>query len=135
MNRPAMPSAVDEDQAMGDLRREVREFISQETAAGRFVGQVDSWLTGWDEDFSRSLAERGWLGMTIPVHYGGRGQSFLERFVVTEELLAAGAPPRRPLDRGPADRAVAAQVRHRVSENEATSRNCLRRNLFRHRHE
>ena len=38
MNRPAMPSAVDEDQAMGDLRREVREFISQETAAGRFVG-------------------------------------------------------------------------------------------------
>ncbi|ASR03136.1 Glutaryl-CoA dehydrogenase [Gordonia rubripertincta] len=92
MNRPAMPSAVDEDQAMGDLRREVREFISQETAAGRFVGRVDSWLTGWDEDFSRSLAERGWLGMTIPVHYGGRGQSFLERFVVTEELLAAGAP-------------------------------------------
>jgi alkylation response protein AidB-like acyl-CoA dehydrogenase len=30
--------------------------------------------------------------MTIPAEYGGHGASFLERFVVTEELLAAGAP-------------------------------------------
>ena len=30
--------------------------------------------------------------MTVPVAYGGHGRSFLERFVVTEELLAAGAP-------------------------------------------
>lgn len=30
--------------------------------------------------------------MTIPTEYGGRGRSFMERFVVTEELLAAGAP-------------------------------------------
>ena len=30
--------------------------------------------------------------MTVPVAYGGHGLSFLERFVVTEELLAAGAP-------------------------------------------
>lgn len=111
-----MPSAVDEDQAMGDLRREVREFISQETAAGRFVGQVDSWLTGWDEDFSRSLAERGWLGMTIPVHYGGRGQSFLERFVVTEELLAAGAP-------SPPTGSRTGRSRRRCSSTAPSSRN------------
>ena len=30
--------------------------------------------------------------MTVPVEYGGHGRTFLERFVVTEELLAAGAP-------------------------------------------
>ena len=30
--------------------------------------------------------------MTVPSEYGGHGRSFLERFVVTEELLAAGAP-------------------------------------------
>jgi alkylation response protein AidB-like acyl-CoA dehydrogenase len=30
--------------------------------------------------------------MTVPTEYGGHGRSFLERFVVTEELLAAGAP-------------------------------------------
>jgi alkylation response protein AidB-like acyl-CoA dehydrogenase len=28
----------------------------------------------------------------VPVEYGGHGRSFLDRFVVTEELLAAGAP-------------------------------------------
>ncbi len=30
--------------------------------------------------------------MTIPPEYGGHGRGFLERFAVTEELLAAGAP-------------------------------------------
>lgn len=30
--------------------------------------------------------------MTVPVEYGGHGRSFSERFIVTEELLAAGAP-------------------------------------------
>ena len=30
--------------------------------------------------------------MTIPAEYGGGGRSPLERFVVIEELLAAGAP-------------------------------------------
>lgn len=30
--------------------------------------------------------------MTVPAEYGGHGRSFVERFAVTEELLAAGAP-------------------------------------------
>ena len=30
--------------------------------------------------------------MTWPKQYGGQDKSFLERYVVTEELLAAGAP-------------------------------------------
>jgi len=30
--------------------------------------------------------------MTIPTEYGGHGRTFVERLVVTEELLAAGAP-------------------------------------------
>lgn len=40
------------------------------------------------------LAERGYVGMTWPAEYGGRARSNLERYVVTEELLAAGAPVR-----------------------------------------
>lgn len=77
---------------MDDLRAEVRQFVDAQFADGRITPRIDSWLTGWHEDFSRALADRGWVGMTIPIEYGGRGCSHLERFVVTEELLAAGAP-------------------------------------------
>lgn len=84
-------SAVDPS-AAAELRIEVRHFLAEQLAAGAFTPAVDAWLCGWDEDFTASLAARGWLGMTVPVAYGGHGRSFLERFVVTEELLAAGAP-------------------------------------------
>lgn len=78
--------------ATEDLRFEVRDFLADQSAAGAFTPSVDAWLTGWDESFTAALAARGWLGMTVPAEYGGHGRSFLERFVVTEELLAAGAP-------------------------------------------
>lgn len=74
------------------LRAEVRAFLAEERAAGRWTPRPDVWLSGWDERFSRELGRRGWLGMTIPKEYGGRGASALDRYVVTEELLAAGAP-------------------------------------------
>jgi alkylation response protein AidB-like acyl-CoA dehydrogenase len=77
---------------LGELRSEVRGFLAGERAAGRFVPACDAWLSGWDEPFSRRLAGRGWVGMTIPPQYGGHGRSALERYVVIEELLAAGAP-------------------------------------------
>ena len=74
------------------VRAEVRAFLAEEQAAGRWTPRADVWLSGWDERFSRELGRRGWLGMTIPEEYGGRGASALDRYVVTEELLAAGAP-------------------------------------------
>ncbi|MCG3754050.1 acyl-CoA dehydrogenase family protein [Amycolatopsis sp. Poz14] len=73
-----------------ELRAEVRAFLADQ--AERFRPRVDSWLVGWDEEFTRALAAKGWLGMTVPAEYGGHSRSHLERFVVTEELLAAGAP-------------------------------------------
>lgn len=87
-----MPPPVLEPEALTDLRLEVREFLDAQLAAGTFTPDVDSWLSGWNVEFTRALARRGWLGMTIPKEYGGHGRTFLERFVVTEELLAAGAP-------------------------------------------
>ena len=74
------------------LRGEVREFLAQAIAAGTFAPHCDSWLSGFSPEFSRKLGERGWVGMTWPRQYGGQERSGLERFVVTEELLAAGAP-------------------------------------------
>jgi acyl-CoA dehydrogenase len=74
------------------LRGEVRAFLADELAAGSFVPRCDAWLSGADPAFSRRLGERGWLGMTWPKRYGGQERSALERYVVVEELLAAGAP-------------------------------------------
>ncbi|GAC82731.1 putative acyl-CoA dehydrogenase [Gordonia paraffinivorans NBRC 108238] len=74
------------------LRADVRAFLRDEIDRGAFEPDVDSWMTGFDPEFSRRLGERGWLGMTIPQAYGGRGRTATERFVITEELLAHGAP-------------------------------------------
>jgi acyl-CoA dehydrogenase len=74
------------------LRAEVRAFLAEELAAGRFKPVANSWMTGHDPAFSQRLAARGWIGMVVPVKYGGHGRRPLARHVVLEELLAAGAP-------------------------------------------
>jgi hypothetical protein len=74
------------------LRREIRMFLSDEIEQGSFNPKVDSWLSGYLPEFSRKLGDRGWIGMTWPIEYGGRECSSIERYVVIEELLATGAP-------------------------------------------
>src|SRR4051794_34448230 len=73
-----------------ELRAEVRAFLAEQP----FEVQCDAWGSAWgaSPEFSRALAARGWVGMTWPREYGGGGRSPLDRWVVTEELLAAGAP-------------------------------------------
>lgn len=92
MTQALVPPGAPETSQLTDLRHEVRDFLIDERESRRFSPRVDSWITGWDPAFSQRLAGRGWVGMTIPTVYGGDGRSFVERFVVTEELLAAGAP-------------------------------------------
>ncbi len=87
-----VPPASTDRTGTAALRAEVRAFLTAQLSAGSFVPTVDAWLCGWDEDFTKALAEHGYLGMTVPREYGGHGRSHIERFVVTEELLAAGAP-------------------------------------------
>jgi acyl-CoA dehydrogenase len=91
-NRMLLPPVKPLPEAAGRLRSAVRDFLVSELASGGFVPACDSWLSGWDESFSRRLAGQGWVGMTIPPEYGGHGRSALERYVVAEELLAGGAP-------------------------------------------
>jgi acyl-CoA dehydrogenase len=85
-------SPVTLPQRLVELRHRVREFLNEEISEGRITPHCDQWLAGWDPDFSRRLAERGWIGMAFPAEYGGSAEGALARFVVTEELLAAGAP-------------------------------------------
>jgi alkylation response protein AidB-like acyl-CoA dehydrogenase len=74
------------------VRKAVRRFLSEELTSGSFEPHCDAWLSGHDPSFSKRLAERGWIGMTWPEQYGGHARSYFERYVVIEELLAAGAP-------------------------------------------
>src|SRR5690606_3754112 len=74
-----------------ELRQEVREFLAEQLAAKRFTPHRNSWGTA-DPEFSRACGERGYIGMVWPKEYGGHERSALERYVVTEEMLAAGAP-------------------------------------------
>jgi hypothetical protein len=75
-----------------DLRREIRQFLNEEIESGGFEPKCDTWLSGFSEEFSRKMGSRGWIGMTWPKKYGGHERSAIERYVVTEEMLAAGAP-------------------------------------------
>ncbi|MEN3296795.1 MAG: hypothetical protein V7642_6048 [Burkholderiales bacterium] len=80
-----MPPAVE------DLRREVRAFIAEEVARGSFTPKRNSW-SSFDAAFSRECGQRGFIGMMWPKQYGGRERTALERYVMTEEMLAGGAP-------------------------------------------
>lgn len=73
------------------LRAEVRGFLTAEMTP-QMRHDTSGTLGGINPEFSRKVGRRGWLGMTWPKRYGGHERSALERYVVLEEMLAAGAP-------------------------------------------
>jgi len=81
-----------DDDDLARLRDEIRTFLGDDAAQFGWQPEVDCWLSRWDADFSVRLARAGFVGLTIPTEYGGQGRSHLHRYVVTEELLAVGAP-------------------------------------------
>jgi len=77
-----------EDEA---LRAPVRAFLDEKLRGIPLETRARSWM-GFDVEFSRALARRGWVGLTLPPEYGGGGRSYFARFVLAEELLANCAP-------------------------------------------
>ncbi|MCK1546349.1 acyl-CoA dehydrogenase family protein [Bradyrhizobium sp. 179] len=74
-----------------EMRRKARAFLQEERDNGCYAAHRTSWST-FDPEFSKRAAKAGFIGMTWPKQYGGGEYSNLQRFVVTEEMLAAGAP-------------------------------------------
>lgn len=72
------------------LRAEARAVAAD--AVARFGRHNDSWINGYSKEFSRELGARGWIGMTWPVEFGGGGRPPIDRLIVAEELISAGAP-------------------------------------------
>lgn len=73
------------------LRERVRAFLAAQRAAGAFEPRCSGW-TVFDRAFTRACGEAGFIGLAWPKRFGGQERSTLERYVVVEELLAAGAP-------------------------------------------
>lgn len=78
--------------AENELRSRVRLFLTEQLSSGGFTPTADCWVSAVSQPFSEKLGANGWLGMTWPAEYGGAELPVLHRLVVTEELLAAGAP-------------------------------------------
>ena len=72
------------------LRARARAVAEQGVAGyGRWS---DSWINGHSKEFSRVLAAEGFIGMTWPAEFGGGGRPGIERIIMAEEMISAGAP-------------------------------------------
>jgi len=74
------------------FRQEIRDFLGEEIRQGTFKPSCDAWIQGYSPEFTKKVAQRGWIGLTWPKEYGGQGRSNIERFILTEEMLRYGAP-------------------------------------------
>lgn len=79
-------------QEQEQFRLDVRTFLQDELAKGTFTPKCDSWLSGDDPEFSKLIGQKGWIGLTWPKQYGGQERSTIDRYILTEEFLAVGAP-------------------------------------------
>mgnify|MGYP001343445384 CR=1 FL=1 len=73
------------------LRPKIRAFIAERI--GRYPAEERArTCMAFDAQFSREMGEHGWIGLSLPERWGGQGRGAFARYVVVEELLAAGAP-------------------------------------------
>ena len=72
------------------LRDQAREVAAD--AVARFGRANDSWINGYSAEFAKELAALGWIGLTWPAEHGGGGRPPVDRLIIGEELIAAGAP-------------------------------------------
>ena len=72
------------------LRDQARAVAAD--AVARFGRSNDSWMNGYSKEFAKEMAALGWIGMTWPAEFGGGGRPPIDRLIIGEELIAAGAP-------------------------------------------
>ncbi len=73
---------------------ELQERARTVAAAGvaEFGRHNDSWINGFSKEFAQVMAAEGWIGMGWPIEHGGRDRPPIERVIVAEEMIGAGAP-------------------------------------------
>lgn len=73
------------------LQAEVRSFLADELPPGSHEPGLGM-SARHDKEFSKKMAERGWVGMALPKEWGGSDKKAVDRFIVVEEMLRWGAP-------------------------------------------
>ncbi|MDY6969188.1 MAG: acyl-CoA dehydrogenase family protein [Spirochaetota bacterium] len=74
------------------LREEVRSFLKETKASGKYEFLNNGFLHVGARDFSKEVAKKGWIGMTWPKEFGGQGLGYLDRLIMLEEMFNFGAP-------------------------------------------
>jgi len=76
------------------FRLEVRDFLAERPLEEYPADATDGgYGTGpFSREFLRALGQRGWIGLTWPVEFGGGGRPMIDQLVMLEELAFAGAP-------------------------------------------
>lgn len=74
------------------FRQEVRDFLEEELKKGSFEPSCDAWIASFSPEFTRKVAQKGWIGLIWPKEYGGQGRTYMDRLILSEEMLRYGAP-------------------------------------------
>lgn len=74
-----------------ELLRQRAAKVAAEGVA-EFGRHNDSWINGYSKEFAQVMAAEGWIGMGWPTEHGGHDRPPIERVIVAEEMIGAGAP-------------------------------------------
>ena len=74
------------------FRQEVRDFLEEEIRQGLWQPSCDAWIMAFDPEFTKRVVQKGWIGLTWPKEYGGKGRSYIDKLILTGEMLRYGAP-------------------------------------------
>jgi 3-oxocholest-4-en-26-oyl-CoA dehydrogenase alpha subunit len=76
------------------LQKEVREFLKKEMPP-QVTWEVEhekGWEGPYTREFVKKLGAKHWLTAAWPKEYGGLGANYMQRYIIGEELSAAGGP-------------------------------------------
>ncbi|HWL64729.1 MAG TPA: acyl-CoA dehydrogenase family protein [Actinomycetota bacterium] len=72
-------------QEQEELRESARRLLAEKSGSAD-IRRLAEGGESFDPDTWKQIAELGWLGIAIPEEYGGLGYSFVELFVILEEM-------------------------------------------------
>jgi len=75
-----------------EFRKTVRDFVKSELKAANFEVTSMGLVAPPSIEFSRKMAQKGWIGLTWPVEYGGKAGSYVDKMIMLEELFKYQAP-------------------------------------------